>query len=258
MGRTSSGKIVGLINPGGSGGVEVGRRERGRERWALTFTFVAWKPAGGELVAEPLRCRMPTSVRSLKGWMERLQPYSIIEVEAGRKGSDGATILKRIIRVGVEDAELDGVAAAQKKPIVLVHPALGRFKYARRYGWYEGKLGWDGRKVDVCLSCADPERPGPAIVAAERLHADQVDWKRRVDDLMVQTILPRWNDDWRPEEEPTLTREEFLSKAVLDSIDVDGEGRVSFWHSDGDLLGGHSIVVHGDIDRGPTGVDMPG
>ncbi len=44
----------------------------------------------------------------------------------------------------------------------------------------------------------------------------------------------------------------------LASISVSEEGSFSFWHSDGDLFWGHSIMIAGNLTDGLTDADIPG
>jgi hypothetical protein len=165
--------------------------------------------------------------------------------------------LKRIVAVGVADADLAEVAAELRGPIRLAHPDLGTLEYDRRYDWFSGRSVWCGEIVEVSLS-GDPDAPEAVAAAASRLFSDQAGWDRRVRDFAVERLLPLKNDVWLGEDEPELAREDFLARMTLTSIDVDESGSFTFWHSDGDLFGGHSIQVSGNLDSGPTAVDIPG
>jgi len=45
---------------------------------------------------------------------------------------------------------------------------------------------------------------------------------------------------------------------TLRSITLEQGGVFEFWHDDGDMFGGHSIMVRGTLQDGPTDADIPG
>jgi hypothetical protein len=44
----------------------------------------------------------------------------------------------------------------------------------------------------------------------------------------------------------------------LESITVYPDDSFEFWHNDGDLFWGHSILVSGSLSEGPTDAEVPG
>jgi hypothetical protein len=97
-----------------------------------------------------------------------------------------------------------------------------------------------------------------ALKTAEILWANQSRWKRELDTLVTNRLLPLKNDTWLEEGESPLTEDEFLSRMILESISVYNDGRFEFWHNDGDLFWGHAIQVRGNTRDGLTGADICG
>jgi hypothetical protein len=64
-----------------------------------------------------------------------------------------------------------------------------------------------------------------------------------------------WIED--KDEEP-LTPEQFKERMVLDSVSIDSDGDVSFYHSDGDLFWGHCILVTMNSENNFTIADIAG
>ena len=44
----------------------------------------------------------------------------------------------------------------------------------------------------------------------------------------------------------------------IESITVHPDGGFEFWHNDGDLFWGHSILISGSLVEGPNSADIPG
>lgn len=128
----------------------------------------------------------------------------------------------------------------------------------RRFDDYNGKAQWCGAEVRLSLSCADASEPRGALAAAASLFQDQAEWSKRVKEFAADRLLPVKNEYWLQDNEAELSREDFISRMTLEEISVDESGAFSFWHDDGDLFWGHSILINGDLTEGLTDADIPG
>ena len=97
-----------------------------------------------------------------------------------------------------------------------------------------------------------------AIKTAETLWADEAGWKQRADDYAVEKLLPLKNASWLEDNDVEVTSNEFKARMKLVSITVEGKGRFTFWHEDGDLFWGHSIEIRGTLEVGLIDADIPG
>ena len=78
--------------------------------------------------------------------------------------------------------------------------------------------------------------------------------------LRHKELLETKNAVWLCEGESTLSAQAFSSRMELLSIHIsfDGEGVFAFWYSDGDMFRGHSIKISGNLEDGPSRVDLVG
>ena len=83
-------------------------------------------------------------------------------------------------------------------------------------------------------------------------------WASKVNDYAAGQLLELKNDNWLDEDESAISREDFLGRMQLNSITVHPEGEFEFWHDDGDLFWGHSILVSGSFTDGITHADIAG
>ena len=67
-----------------------------------------------------------------------------------------------------------------------------------------------------------------------------------------------WAEQMEDEEPQEITREQFMERMELESIEVRADGSFQFWFGDGDLFYGHSIWVSGDLKNGPNDAAMEG
>ncbi len=71
-------------------------------------------------------------------------------------------------------------------------------------------------------------------------------------------LLPLKNDAWLQEHEVEYSETRFLDCVTLRSIDFDESGRITFWHGDGALFGGHDIEVRATEECGVTEAGLSG
>ena len=246
--------LLGLVGASGSGASSAGQSDE----WKLIFRLTAWRFPGAEVVEQERICAMPIPASETQAWMQRVQAYDVIEIEIEGDADGPAIRVVSILRTGIEDAALKQIAADLRKPIIIARPDFGELRYDRQFGWYTGKAAWNGRTIDISLSCADPRDAEAVLEAASRLFKDQAGWQQRVQDYAVANLLELKNDSWLDDNETELSREEFLSKMTLESITIEEAGSFTFWHDDGDLFFGHSIEIDGDLENGLTNADIPG
>src|SRR3954467_7230172 len=94
--------------------------------------------------------------------------------------------------------------------------------------------------------------------AARTLWAQQGDWNRRIRELATRELLDLKNSNWLAEDEPVITADDFTDRMRLESISVNGDGSFEFFHDDGDLFWGHTIIVGGNLRDGPTSAQIAG
>jgi hypothetical protein len=254
MPLTTPSTIIGLVDAGGAGGGTVG----GSGHWSLIFHLAGWRHPGSRVVVGERRCEMPVREAELRPLMDRVKAYTIVEAEIDNSSTATVTKLRRIVRTGASDPDLEQLAIRLQEPILLHVPTLGRLEYIRRFGEFEGRAEWCGRVVAVSLRCANPDDPAAVLQAAARLFTEQAEWDGRVREYAVGKLLPLKNGSWLEEDEAELSAGTFLSKMTLETISVEESGDFSFWHNDGDLFWGHAIHISGSLSEGVTDADIPG
>lgn len=156
------------------------------------------------------------------------------------------------------DEALGQFAARLRKPVVVTTERFGQAVMSPLIGWFEAKVKWNRKTVELHLEPGEDGAIGDAIKTAESLWSDQAGGKRKVDEFAVEKLLPPKNESWLGENERELTPAEFKKKMKLQSINVAGDGSFEFWHDDGDLFWGHSIQIRGILKDGLVDADIPG
>ena len=166
--------------------------------------------------------------------------------------------LEKIMRKNVKDIELQEHLKQLQQPVRYKDKVLGTLQLDRSIDWYSGRTKWNGKAMDVNLSAKKPEELQQSLAAAHTLWANQKKWTKRVGDYAIQKLLDLKNGSWLEDEQPKVTKAQFLKCMTLTSITVEPDGSFDFWHDDGDLFWGHSIQIHGNLANGLTRADIPG
>lgn len=247
--------VVGVVSPFGAGGGSDGQSEV----WTLTFSFASWRADSGDIRESELSIRQRLSHEELKAVMNMIEPYEVLRVRV-RLVVDSVfeTPQAELIEViGADnDAQLQQIAAKLQIPIIVQDERFGPLTLDRRLDRFDGQVAWNGKKVGLTIEAVGEGLCLDSLSVAKELFSNEESWGQRIDDYAVKMLHGQtWLEE---EDEIKLTREEFLSRMKLTDIGVSSDGSFDFWHEDGDLFWGHSIVIYGDLENGPTRLDTPG
>lgn len=236
-------------------------RVRDESDWGLQVSCEAWKPAGGELRRSRLALLRRGTREELAPWLALSKALACLRVQArllehDEMGAPHAWVEKPL--GPSDDAELAAVRVELTRPVVIEDPDLGPLTLDRRFAWYQGEIEWCGRKLRLTVSPDDPDRPEAALAVARALLADAETWRARIEDYAVEQLLDLKNRTWLDDDEEPVDAAGFKSRMTLTTLGVREGGGFSFWHDDGDLFWGHSILIEGDLESGPTGASIPG
>lgn len=237
--------VIGLVDAGGSGGGSSGGTD-----WSLIFHFAAWRNPNTPPVIAERRCEFPVAESDLRSLMERVKPYQIVEIEVADDEISNVTKVRRILRIGVSDAELQNISTEIQKEIVLSDSVFGPLVFDRRFREYSGTVAWCDNDVDVRLSCDNPDDPSAVLNVAKQLFEAQSDWNVRAREFAVEWLLPLKNESWLDEDESEVTPQDFAARIILQTIEIDAAGDFMFWYDDGDLFWRHVIQISGNLSAG--------
>ena len=112
--------------------------------------------------------------------------------------------------------------------------------------------------VRLTIDTNNSEAEEKSLAAARSLWASRREWQQEVTDYAIGQLLQLKNESWLREDETQLTAEEFAKNMVLEAISTRPGGSFEFWHNDGDLFWGHSIMVSGNLADGPKHAGIEG
>ena len=248
--------VLAVTGANGFGGGKAGKEKL----WTASIGLTAWMEEDspdihrGEFVLSTVG-----DEQLLEILRRRTRPDFIIKFR-GRVSEDGQRLLLLDLPEPGFDPDLKAILEEQKKPVTFWEEGLGTFTLNRQVDWFETELDWLGTEISLTIDMEEDREE--ALQNAKTLLASAADWDKRVrayaaDELV--SLANDWSQDMDEDgETPTITREQFMERMELESIEIGGDGSFTFWFGDGDLFYGHSIRVSGDLEHGPDEASMEG
>ncbi|WP_373543637.1 DUF2262 domain-containing protein [Chamaesiphon sp.] len=138
-------------------------------------------------------------------------------------------------------------------------PELGTLRYEEEYECYKGQLKAQQSELSIQLLTDEDGAVASALKRATDFVKELDKHAQSARDYAVEGLLAIKNEIWiDDEDEEPLTPEQFKERMVLDSISIDSDGAVSFYHNDGDLFWGHCILVTMDSENNFTIAEIAG
>ena len=239
-----------------------GGKEPGQELWTATLPLTAWKEEDGPLHREDT-CLVALADDKLLEYLRRLAPRDSIIQARVRQGLEDGRFLLVGMPSPVMDPELKAVLEEQKQEVTTWVSGLGTFVLNRSVNWFQADVDWLGQSIQLTYDRGTEEEMKAARQTALALMADRAGWDEKVRAFVADYLLSQANDWARDEaqdgEEPEeITREHFMQRIELESIQVYGDGRFEFWFNGGDLFWGRAVHVTGSLAGGPADAQMEG
>lgn len=230
--------------------------------WTLRFSFAMWRIKGGSIDERELHITRPgLSDAKLREWMDAIESETLLRVKvrfpARQKEGWMAAELVQMVGIDTSDGELNAKAVEWRKPVKVRRPNLGTFTLNRRFNEYEANIIWVSKRVRLALR-RDGTDDEAVFVAAQALCKAQRTWDNRVRAFAAKELMTDVYDDWLESHGKRLTRRAFEAQMKLGGIALSADGGFEFWFDDGDMFGGHAIMVSGTLTDGPTDAGIHG
>ena len=230
-----------------------GGKTRGETLWTASIGLTAWMEEDspdihrGEFVLSTIG-----DEQLLEVLRRRTRPDFIIKFR-GRVSEDGKRLLLLDLPEPGFDPDLKAILEEQKKPVTFWEEGLGTFTLNRQVDWFETEVDWLGGQISLVFDAGEDR--AEVLQRAKTLLSGAADWDERIRAYAADDLLVSANDRAEDEE---ITREQFIQRMELESIEIRADGSFEFWFADGDMFYGHSIHVSGDMEHGPDDAAMEG
>ena len=247
--------ILAVTGANGFGGGRAGKEKL----WRASIGLTAWMEEDSPDIHRGEFVLSTIADDQLLEHLQRRVPRDFIIKFKGRVSEDGKGLLLLDLPEPAFDPDLKAILEEQKKPVTFWEEGLGTFTLNRQVDWFETELDWLGAEISLVFD--QDENRADCVMNAKALLADAAGWDRRVREYAADELLSTANDwagQMEDEEPQEVTREQFVERMELESIEVRADGSFQFWFGDGDLFYGHSIWVSGDLENGPNDAAMEG
>ena len=230
-----------------------GGKTRGETLWTASIGLTAWMEEDSPDIHRGEFVLSTIADDQLLEHLQRRVPRDFIIKFKGRVSEDGQRLLLLDLPEPAFDPDLKAILEEQKKPVTFWEEGLGTFTLNRQVDWFETEVDWLGGQISLVFD-AEEDR-AEVLQRAKTLLAGAASWDKRVREYAADDLLASAND-WAEDEE--ITREQFIQRMELESIEIRADGSFEFWFADGDMFYGHSIHVSGDMEHGPDDASMEG
>lgn len=241
--------ILAVTGANGFGGGRAGKEKL----WRASIGLTAWMEEDSPDIHRGEFVLSTIADDQLLEHLQRRVPRDFIIKFKGRVSEDGKRLLLLDLPEPAFDPDLKAILEEQKKPVTFWEEGLGTFTLNRQVDWFETEVNWLGGQISLVFD-AEEDR-AEALRKAKALLASAASWDKRVREYAADDLLASAND-WA--EDGEITREQFIQRMELESIEIRADGSFEFWFADGDMFYGHSIHVSGDMEHGPDDAAMEG
>ena len=244
--------ILAVTGANGFSGGKVG----GDTLWTASIGLTAWMEEDSPDIRKGEFSLYTIGDDQLLEILRRKAPRDFIIKFKGRVSEDGGKLLLLDLPEPGFDPDLKAILEEQIKPVTFWEDGLGTFTLNRQVDWFETEVDWLGTAVSLVFDRGEDR--ADCVRNAKALLAGAGGWDRRVREYAADELLDLANDWADNAGEGEVTRERFMERMELESVEIRADGSFEFWFSDGDMFYGHSIHVTGSLEKGPDWAQMEG
>jgi len=166
----------------------------------------------------------------------------------------------KVLERNSHEPRLSTLLEEYRKPVTLTVKSGDILTLNKRFGCYEGEIGWQESTCSLSLSL-DENSQAEATVAIDTLDTileDTAGWDEKARGYAADQ-LTELADDWRADDDPPISRNDFFNRiSGSPSLSIDEDGEMEFTFSDDGIFAGHWIVVRGTLEEGFTDATIEG
>lgn len=236
-----------------------GSKAGNKELWIASTSLTAWKEENSDEIHRGNFSLTTLGDDQLLEILRERAPWDSVIRFRGRVSEDGTYLLLLNLPEPDSDPQLKAILREQKEPITFDEEGLGTFFLNRQTDWFETDVDWLGTAITLVFN--REENREDCVAHAKALLADVERWDSQVRAYAAgefHALANDWAEGIEGEESEPVTREEFMERLGLDSIEIRADGSLEFWFNDGEMLYGHTIHISVDLENGPVEASMEG
>lgn len=234
-----------------------GAKGPGEELWEAEINITAWKSIHSENICnENYFLTTKVDTEYLHELMRKILPDTIYTLKVRQNGNK--FLLVEIIENKNIDNELENILKEQTRPIIYEDKILGRFTLDKRFNEYTGRIKWHNKEIEITVEKYIGKRLNDVFIIANEFVKEQEVWDKRIKEFVAGKLLKLKNKSWLEENEEEITVDKFIEKIEIESINISLKNKFEICFDDGEIFWGHSIVVNGNLEKGPLKAEIAG
>ena len=226
------------------------------ELWTASMELTAWMEDNSPNIQRGEFKLVAKGDETLMTFLRQREPRDFILKCRVRLSLDGTSLLLTNLPEPGFDPDLKAILEEQKKPVAVEVEGLGKFMLNRSVGVLQAEIQFMGQGVQLCFD-KDEDRAACGRTAKAVLD-DLIALDEKARSLAADKLLELANEWAADADGEEVSREEFLSRMTLETIDVAERESYDLWYNDGELFFGHVIHVSGNLNEGVTDARMEG
>ena len=226
------------------------------ELWTASMELTAWMEDNSPNIQRGEFKLVAKGDETLMNFLRQRVPRDFILKCRVRLSLDGTSLLLTNLPEPGFDPDLKAILEEQKKPVAVEVEGLGKFMLNRSVGVLQAEIQFMGQGVQLCFD-KDEDRAACGRTAKAVLD-DLIALDEKARSLAADKLLELANEWAADADGEEVSREEFLSRMTLETIDVAENESFNLWYNDGELFFGHVIHVSGNLNEGVTDARMEG
>lgn len=230
--------------------------------WTASIELVAWKTLHNDELAKKEETRLQWLADD-KEWQETrnmIDTYAVVKLQVRR--GENVMMLVDLLGPAYEENELEHILEDVKKPVYYHDEILGEFTLEKSVKFFEKRTSWNGEECYLCFNWnEDSPIMKSALETAHTLFKEENEWDRKIRMYAAEELV-EFANDWLQEDDEAeieaITKEMFINSIKVTSIFVDPDGEFTIYFSDGDMFGGHCIIVDGNVSGVFSGAEIAG
>jgi hypothetical protein len=239
-------------------------RPGGCKYWESYIQLTAWKLTSSEKIyaTEDSRLIIKGDDKYLEETEKKILPNTVYTLKVrkreGKHLVELFTLVEIIDKINY-DKELEDILEEQKKPVIYHDETLGDFLLDKEFNWYFKKIKWDDKDVRLIIPKYEGKRQRNAFIIVNEFFREQSLWDIKIKEFAGKKLLKLKNNNWLTEtNEKKLAMEEFTKRIKVLSIKISLKNKFEMDFDDGNIFLGHTIIVSGNLEKGPIKAELYG
>lgn len=243
--------VVGQLGGGGSASSPYSRHVQ----------FIKWRQVGGEICNTPLFVQEPCRKEEIRTWMKSINAGCMLHmtIRLTRQMHPEQFRAKVVSYFGKSRADKELLNAAKDKRSTSIDVnGFATFRLNRRHDCYSTTVLVDKKKVSIEIQSDRQKTIADICKQLDTVGFLKSAYRQHLSQVLERDLLPLKNSRWLDDTEKPLTSTQFRKSVKLFAIEIATNGKYECIFDDGDLFGGHDLVVRGNLKTGPKSADLHG